>query len=73
MSNNCIDNCGGTRSGLDGLCDDCRLQDCPDCGLRPETEVGIAGVFISCSGACNHSIVFGLDYADARTLWNLLK
>jgi hypothetical protein len=29
MSTNCIDGCGNDRTQPDGLCDDCRLQNCP--------------------------------------------
>ena len=75
MSTNCIDNCGNERTGKDGLCDDCRLQDCPDCGSRPETALvkDMPGVFIGCQGACGHAIVFGKDYQQAVVYWNQMK
>ncbi len=57
------------------LMDECRLQNCPDCGKRPTTIIDniLGGVFIECLGKCNFAIVFGRDYNEARTLWNLLK
>ena len=75
MSMNCIDNCGNDRTKPDGLCDDCRLQNCPDCKTgRPLTALvrNSPGVFLGCSNKCGHAIVFGRDYKEAATLWNRL-
>ena len=76
MSTNCIDCIKNKRTGTDRLCDDCRLQNCPDCKTgRPQTALvkNFPGVFIGCSNKCGHAIVYGRDYKEAAVFWNMLK
>ncbi len=78
MSTNCIDCIKNerTKNETDGLCDDCRLQDCPNskCSGRPITKIAgwAPGVFIICKSLCGKS-VYGQNYKEAVKFWNLLK